>query len=102
MESMQQPLLFIGIILALSYAWYNRNLKIGAKDDEIKLEYLKALKKLKGNPKKQKFRDDAIEKGSSYYANLKGSTERLNQSDFDAIEYDIKEAIKNPKTLKDV
>ena len=102
MEKIQQVFLFIGIIAALCYTWYSHNLKIGKKDDEIKIAYLKALKKLKANPKKQKLKDEVLEKGSAYYANKKKSGERLDQSDFDAIAYDIKEAISNPKLLKNI
>lgn len=102
MENIQQVFLFIGIIVALCYAWYKKNLEIGAKDNEIKTTYLKALKKLKGNPKKKTLKDDVMEKGSAYYANIKKSGERLDQSDFDAIAYDISEVIGNPKALKDI
>ncbi|MGB3368695.1 MAG: hypothetical protein WBA54_14460 [Acidaminobacteraceae bacterium] len=102
MENLQQIFIFIGIVVALCYTWYNRNLKIGAKDNEIRTTYLNALKKLKGNPKKQKLKDDVLEKGSAYYANIKKSGERLEQSDFDAIAYDINEVINNPKSLKDI
>jgi len=102
MDTTQQIFLFIGITVALCYGWYKKNLKTGSKDNEIKTTYLKSLKRLKGNPNDQKLRDDVIEKGSAYYANIKRSAERLNQSDFDAIEFDISEVVNNPKSLKDM
>lgn len=102
MDSTQQIFLFIGLTVALCYGWYKKYLKTGIQDNEIKTTYLKSLKRLKGNPNNQKLRDDVIEKGSAYYANIKKSNERLNQSDFDAIQYDINEVINNPKSLKDI
>ncbi len=39
-------------------------------------------------------------KGSAYYMSIKKSSERLNQSDFDAIDYDISEVLKDPKSIK--
>lgn len=102
MDITQQISLFVGITVALCYGWYKKHLKNTADDDEIKMIYLKSLKQLKRNPDSKKFRDEVIEKGSSYYANQKGMNKKLLQSDFDAIEYDINEVIKNPDSLKDV
>lgn len=100
MDTIQQISIFIGITFALCYGFYKKNLAQSAKQEDIKTTYIKSLKKLKGNPKNQKLRDEVIEKGSAYYISIKKTPERLNQSDFDAINYDINEVIKNPKALK--
>lgn len=100
MDTMQQISVFIGMTFLLCYGFYKKNLAQSAKKEDIKTTYIKSLKKLKGNPKNQKLRDDVIEKGSAYYISIKKTPERLNQSDFDAIDFDIKEVMKNPKALK--
>lgn len=100
MDTIQQALLFVAITCALCFGWYRKNQKESALKDQIRIDYLKALKKLKGNPKNQKLRDKVIEKGSAYYMSIKSKPERLSQSDFDAIDYDISEVLKDPKALK--
>lgn len=100
METTQQIMLFMAITVALCFGWYRKNQRESAAKDQIQHDYLKALKKLKGHPHDQKLRDQVIEKGSAYYVSIKKSHERLSQSDFDAIEYDIQEVLKNPKALK--
>jgi len=102
MDTSQQIMIFLAMTLALCYGWYKKNAKEAARKQVIQNEYLSSLKKLKGNPKDKKLKANVIEKGSAYYMSIKKSSERLNQSDFDAIDYDISEVLKDPKALKDI